>query len=71
MGPVVIVVVLPLSQLLVEQVNVVGDAVLVEELVELLVVDPMRPFDLAVEMRRPRPDVDVPNIQRFDVPVEL
>ena len=39
MRPVVIVVVLPLAQLLVEQVDVVGDAVLVEQLVELLVVD--------------------------------
>jgi hypothetical protein len=36
--PVVIVIVLPLAQLLVEQVNVVRDAVLVQELVELLVV---------------------------------
>jgi hypothetical protein len=38
---VVIVIVLPLPQLLVEQVNVVSDAVLVQELVKLLVVDPM------------------------------
>ena len=52
MRPVVIVVVLPLPQLLVEQVNVVGDAVLVEELVELLVVDPVRALDLAVQVRR-------------------
>ena len=38
MRTVVIVVVLPLPQLLVEQVNVVADAVLVEELVELFVI---------------------------------
>jgi hypothetical protein len=38
-GPVVIVIVLPLPQLLVKQMNIVGDAVLVEELVELLVID--------------------------------
>jgi hypothetical protein len=44
----VIVVVLPLAQLLVEQVDVIGDAVLVEELVELLVIDTVRAFDLAV-----------------------
>jgi len=37
----VIVVVLPLSKLLVEQVNIVGDAVFVEQLVELLVIDPV------------------------------
>jgi hypothetical protein len=44
----VIVVVLPLPQLLVEQMDVVGDAVLVEELIELLVIDAMRTFDFAV-----------------------
>jgi hypothetical protein len=38
---VVIVVVLPLPQLVIEQVNVVGDPVLVEELIELPVVDAM------------------------------
>jgi hypothetical protein len=44
----VIVVVLPLTQFLIEQVDVIGDAVPVEELVELLVIDPMRTLDLAV-----------------------
>jgi hypothetical protein len=42
-------------------VNVVADAVLVEELVELLVVDPVGPFDLAVQVRRPRADVNMPS----------
>jgi hypothetical protein len=37
----VIVVVLPLPEPVVEQVDVVGDAVAVEELIELLVVDAM------------------------------
>jgi hypothetical protein len=32
----------------VEQVNVVGDALLIEEPVELLVVHTMRPLDLAI-----------------------
>ena len=41
MGSVVIVVVLPLAQLLVKQVNVIGDTALIEELVELLVIDAM------------------------------
>jgi len=36
---VVVVVVLPLAQLLVEQLNVVADAVLVRELIGLLVID--------------------------------
>jgi hypothetical protein len=53
--PVVIVVVLPLAQLVVEEVNVIGDAALVQELVELLVVDAVGPLNLAVEMRRPSP----------------
>jgi hypothetical protein len=59
----VVVVVLPLFELLVEQVNVVGDPVLVQELVKLLVVDPVRALDLAVEVRRPsrfRPCFDAP-----------
>ena len=41
MGPMVIVVVLPLPQLRVKQVDVVRDAVGVEQLVKLLVVDAM------------------------------
>lgn len=48
-GPVAIVVVLPLAQLLVVQLNVVGDPVLVQELVELLVVDPVGAFHFAVQ----------------------
>ena len=55
----VIVVVLPFAQLLVEQMDVVANPILVEELVELLVVDAMRPLYLAVEMRRARSDVDM------------
>jgi hypothetical protein len=45
MRSVVIVVVLSLAQLLVEEVDVVRAAVLVQELVELLIVDAVRPFD--------------------------
>jgi hypothetical protein len=52
-------------------VNVVGDASLVQELVELLVIDPMRALDLAIEVRRSRADVDMPDIQPLQVPVEL
>lgn len=70
MGPVAIVVVLPLPQLLVEQLNVVGDPVFVQELVELLVIDAVRAFHLAVQMRCPRPDVGVADIQVRQVPVE-
>jgi hypothetical protein len=40
-GPVVIIVVLPFAKLVVEQVDVVGDAVLIEQLVKLLLVDAM------------------------------
>ena len=38
----VIVVVLPLSQLVVEQMDVIADAILIEQLIELLVVDAVR-----------------------------
>jgi len=68
---VVIVIVLPLAQLFVKQVNVVGNAVLVQELVELLVVDTVRSFDFAVEMWRPRPDVRVADVAFFEMPVEV
>ena len=67
----VIVVVLPFTQLLVEQMDVVADAVLVKELVELLVIDAMRPLHLAIEPRRARANVDVPNIEALEMPVEL
>jgi hypothetical protein len=48
MGSVVVVVVLPFTQLIVEQVDVVSNAVFVQELIELLLVDPIRSFDLTV-----------------------
>ena len=65
------VVVLPFAQLLVEQVNVVRHPVLVEELVELLVVDPVRAPNLAVQVRRSRPDLDMADVQPLQVPVEI
>ena len=49
MGPVVIVVVLPLAQLLVKEMDVVADAISVQELVELLGIDAVRALDFAVE----------------------
>jgi hypothetical protein len=52
-------------------VDVIADAVLVEELVELLVVDPMRALHFPVEPRGARPDVDMPDVQGLEVPVEL
>ena len=66
----VIVVILPLFQLGVEEVNVVGDAVLVEELVKLLVVDAMGSLDLAVQVWGSRPDVDVADVTFFEMPGE-
>ena len=71
MRAMIIVVVLPLPQLFVEQVDVVADAVLVEQLVELLGIDAMGALDLPVEVRRSRANVDVPDILRFEMPVEL
>ena len=46
-------------------------AVLVEELVELLVVDPVRPLDLAIQVWGPRPDVDVADGTLFEMPVNV
>jgi hypothetical protein len=68
---VVIVVILRLAQLVVEQVNVVGDAAAVEELIELLIVDAVGPLDFAVQMWRTWPDVGVLDVERLDMPVEL
>lgn len=56
---------LPLGQPL-REIDVVGVA---EELVELLLIRPVRPLDLAVELRRPRLDVDVPDALIAQVPV--
>ena len=41
MGSVVIVIVFPFTQLVVKQVDIVSDAVLVEQLVKLLLIDSM------------------------------
>ena len=70
MRAVVIVVVLPLAQLLIEQVNIVGHAITIEQLVELLVVHAMRPLDLPIQVRGARPDMDVPDVSRLEMPVE-
>jgi hypothetical protein len=66
-----IVVVLPLAQLLVEQVNVVADAVAIQELVELLIVDAMRAVDFPVQMWRPGANVDVTDVALLEMPVKL
>ena len=71
MRPVVIVIVLPFFQLRVEEVNVVRNPVTVEELVELLIIDPMGSFDLAVQMWRPRPDVHMADVAFFEMPVKV
>src|SRR5215211_8779499 len=68
-GPVVVVEVLPLAQLVVEDLGVV-DHHPVQQLVELLSIDAMRALDLAVQPRRPRLDVVVADALVQDVPVE-
>lgn len=69
--PMIIVIVLPLPQFVVEQMNVVGDAVGIQQLIKLLIVDPVRSLDLAVEMRRARADVDVADIVGGKMAVKL
>ena len=51
--------------------DIVGNAIFVEELVKLLVVDPMGPFHFAIQMRGSRPNVDVADIQCIEPPVEV
>ena len=51
--------------------NVVRNPVAIEELVELLVVDAMGAFDLAVHVWGPRPDVDVADVESFEMPVKV
>jgi len=67
----VIVVVLPFAKLFIEESDVVADAVAVQELIKLLVINAVRALDFSVQMRRPRPNVHMANIAFFEVPVEL
>jgi hypothetical protein len=60
MGPVVVVEVLPLLELVVEQLGVVDDDAL-ELAVELLSVDPVAALNLPVQSRGGGLDVDVPD----------
>jgi hypothetical protein len=68
-GAVVVVLVLPLLQLLGEQVDVVDDLA-VEEPVELLGVDPVGAFDLAVQSWCAGSELDVVDAFVEQVPVE-
>ena len=69
MGPVVVVVVLPFLEFLVEQAGVVLDDT-VEQPVELFGVDAMRALHFSVESGGGRPDVDVADALIKHVPVE-
>ena len=69
MGSIVVVVVLPFLELVVEQVDVVDDLAF-EEPVELFRIDPVGAFDLAIEPGRGRFDVDLINAFIEQVPVE-
>jgi hypothetical protein len=68
-GAVVVVEVLPLLELVVEELGVV-DHHAVQEAVELFGVDAVGPLDLAVEPGRAGLDVDMPDALVQDVPVE-
>jgi hypothetical protein len=57
----------PIGELAI-QVDVIG---VVEELIELLLVGPVRAFDLAVELRGSGLDIGVPDTAVLDVPMEL
>ena len=61
----------PSSHSRVVQVGVVADAVLVQELVELVVVDAMQPLHFPVQPWRVWANVDMPDLAALKVPVEL
>ena len=67
MGALVVVEVLPFDQLLVE----IDVTRIRQQLIELLLVGPMRPLHLAVELWRPGLDVDVPDAVVGQVPMKL
>src|SRR5688572_25095066 len=67
----VIVVILPLTEFVVKQVDVIADAILIEQLIKLLVVDAVRALDFAVQPRRSWSDVHVANVLRLEMPVEF
>ena len=69
MGPVVVVEVLPLAQLVVEHLGIVDHHPL-QQPVELLGVDAMRALHLAVEPRGAGLDVDMAGASVQDMPVE-
>jgi len=64
---VVIVVVLPFAQLVIEQVDIVGDAVSVQELVELLLIYAMRALHLAIKVRCPGSNVDMADVALLEM----
>ena len=48
-----------------------GGATVVQQLGELLVILPVGPFDLAIQMRGSRTDVDVSDVLRLQMPMKL
>jgi len=69
--PIEVVVVLPLAQFPVEQVDALANRAVFQELVELLVVDSMGPLYLAIESGCSRSNVDVPDVEVFEVPAKF
>ena len=69
MRAMVVVEVLPLGELVIEQLRVVDDDA-IQQPVELLGIDPVGSFHLSVQPRGGGLDVAVPDPQVLDVPVE-
>jgi len=67
----VVVVVLPLLELVVVQMDVVANAALIQELVELLAVNSMRALHLAVEAWSPWSDVHVLDLRILEMPMKF
>lgn len=62
MRPMIVIVILPLTQFLVEQMDVIADALSIKELIELLVIDAVRSLYFAVQPGGAWPYVAMPDV---------
>ena len=67
----IVVVVLPFTQFLVEQMDVIADAILIPATGRTPVVDAVRPLHFAVQPGCAGPNVTVPDVSTLQVPMEL
>ncbi len=71
MRSMVIVIVFPLSQVLVKELDVVGNPTLIEHLIKLLIVHAMRALHFPVEVGGAWSNIHMANVFGFEMPVKL